>query len=105
MKKVFPIIAFLVFVLGCIYAIYKILDFSRNRCIQNPPSIVYIEEDLEELFLTRSVTVIDYEEDAETIVYTVSANGIFYKVLYKVTPSLGSFIWRYDRHIQIKMEG
>ena len=69
----------------------------------SPPSINYIEEDLEEVFMTKDVTVYNIEIETDTIYYKVSANGFNYTVEYKL--SRGIFIyweWRYVRHIEIR---
>lgn len=67
-----------------------------------PPSINYIEEDLEEVFMTRDVTVYKVDDSKDVIYYSVTANGFNYKVEYKLRRS--KFIyweWRYIRHIEI----
>ena len=73
-----------------------------NRMLKSCPSISFIEEDLEEVFMTRNVVVNGAEINQDTIYYTISANGFDYKVEYKL--SRKKFIyweWKYIRHIEI----
>lgn len=73
-----------------------------NKMYKSPPSVGYIEEDLEEVFMTRDVTVYEVDNSKDVIYYSVTANGFNYKVEYQLRRS--KFIyweWRYIRHIEI----
>ena len=76
-----------------------------NEAINNPPDINRLEEDLEDVFMTKFVDVqeeyIDFGK--EELYCVVKANGLYFKVHY-VLVNRDFFInweWKYDRYIQI----
>lgn len=76
--------------------------FKRyEKALDNPPDIDYIEEDLEEVFMTTFVVVYDYEQEQDYLYVKVKANGSTYKVEY-VLKAEG--YWKYSRYIEIKEE-
>lgn len=78
---------------------------QRQKCIDNPPSINYVEEDLESVFLTTFVVVEYVDPQEESIIYIVYANGLYYKVLYIIENGyIFSFYWEYKKHVQISKE-
>nr|DAH66709.1 MAG TPA: Potassium voltage-gated channel subfamily E helix, detergent micelle, Membrane [Bacteriophage sp.] len=82
--------------------VINLMDREYDKMYNSPPSINYIEEDLEEVFMTRDVTVYKVDDSKDVIYYSVTANGFNYKVEYKLRRS--KFIyweWRYIRHIEI----
>lgn len=79
---------------------------NYNDCIDNVPSAFWFEEDLEEVFLTTSVYVldIDYEEAGLAVVeiYVEEPNGWgrYYRCLYKVkTYDLLNWHWELVRYV------
>lgn len=82
--------------------VINLTNREYNKMYKSPPSVGYIEEDLEEVFMTRDVTVYEVDNSKDVIYYSVTANGLIYKVEYKLSRS--KFIyweWRYIRHIEI----
>lgn len=76
-------------------------DREYNRMLKSCPSINFIEEDLEEVFMTRNVVVKNADINKDEIYYTISANGVDYKVEYKLRQKFIYWEWRYIRHIEI----
>ena len=73
-----------------------------NRMLKSCPSINFIEEDLEEVFMTKNVVVNNVDINKDEIYYTISANGFDYKVEYKLSRKKSIYWeWRYIRHIEI----
>ena len=75
-----------------------------NDAINNPPDMNWLEEDLEDVFMTKNVDVqlehIDFEK--EELYCVAKANGLYFKVHYVLVNS--NFVyweWKYDRYIQI----
>lgn len=77
-------------------------DKNYNKVFYNPPTINYIEEDLEPIFMTTYVVVYNFEDEGDAIFYDVKANDLSYRVLYVIKRNgLLDFKWAYERHIQI----
>lgn len=99
------IFAFLVLVTVavCVIGIAKVVD-NRNMTIDNLPSKNWIEEDLEEYFLSTDVYVLDEPEQcyAEFTVLCY-AEGNYYKALYRVKQGyLYQFYWEFVRAMPVK---
>lgn len=95
-------VAFLSVILIFTGVVICLTNREYNRMYKSPPSINYIEEDLEEVFMTKDVTVYKVNVNKDAIDYEVSANGFNYRVEYKLCRS--KFIyweWRYIRYIEI----
>ena len=74
--------------------------FARyDKALDNPPDINYIEEDLEEVFMTTFVVVYDYEQEQDYLYVKTKANGLTYKVEYVLK---ADGYWKYSRYIEIK---
>jgi hypothetical protein len=97
-------IVFEIILIAMIFTLVKIWKKNYNGKLNNPPSKVFVEEDLEIVFLSTQVEVVEIDEEGEIVVYTVKANGYKYKVLYQLcsTNYIGHYTWRYVRHTQIK---
>jgi len=88
--------------IGCFVFITVSRDENYKKVYYNPPTINYIEEDLEEVFMTTFVVVYNEDDEGDSICYDVKANGLFYRVLYVIKRNgLVDFKWGYKRHIQI----
>ena len=106
LKEIVIIVLVGILSIGTLITLFIIVGKNRyNDAISNPPSINWIEEDLEDIFMTKSVDVqeehIDFEK--EEIYCVVKANGLYFKVHY-VLVSRDFFVnwkWEYDRYIQI----
>lgn len=93
----------LIAVAVCTIGIVKVVD-NRNKTIYNLPSPNWIEEDLEEYFLSRDVYVLDEAEQcgAEFIVLCY-AEGNYYRALYRVKQGyLYQFYWEFVRAMPAK---
>lgn len=77
---------------------------NYEKCCNNPPTYNWIEEDLERVFWTTNVMVYDDDEEENHILYTVGANGFYYKVHYAISGSFMSYHWKYQGHILINWE-
>lgn len=104
-KEIVIIVLIGILSIGTLITIAIIVGKNRyNDAISNPPSINWIEEDLEDIFMTKSVDVqeehIDFEK--EEIYCVVKANGLYFKVHYVlVNIDFVNWKWEYDRYIQI----
>lgn len=77
---------------------------NRNKTIDNLPSQNWIEEDLEEYFLSTDVYVLDEPEQyyAEFTVLCY-AEGNYYMALYRVKQGyLYQFYWEFVRAMPVK---
>ena len=103
-KQIIAVVFVIILIAFMISIIVKICKNNYNDKLNNPPSRFFVEENLESVFLTTQVEVVDIEEDLEIVVYTVKANGYKYKVMYKLcsTNYIGHYTWRYVRHTQIQ---
>ncbi len=94
-----------ILIIGAFITLFINIGKNRyNEAINNPPSINWIEEDLEDIFMTKFVDVqeehIDFEK--EEIYCVVKANGLYFKVHYVlVNRYFVNWEWEYDRYIQI----
>lgn len=103
-KTIIGIVFAIVLIVFMIFALGKICKKTYNDKLNNPPSRFFVEEDLEIVFLTTQVEVVEIDQDVEIVVYTVKANGYKYKVLYKLcsTNYIGHYTWQYVSHTQIR---
>jgi hypothetical protein len=103
-KQIIAVVFVSILIAFMISIIVKICKKTYNDKLNNPPSRFFVEEDLEIVFLTTQVEVVEIDEEGEIVVYTVKANGYKYKVLYQLcsTNYIGHYTWRYVRHAQIK---
>lgn len=89
----------------CFVGLFHLDRAKYNECIDNPPDTSWVEEDLEDVFMTNGVIVYDEDNETDRIYYKVEANGLNYKVLYNIKhPNIGYYYWGYTRHIEIKEE-
>ncbi len=77
---------------------------SYNEAIKNPPDFNWLEEDLEDVFMTKFVDVfqehIDFEK--KELYCVAKANGLYFKVHYVlVVRDVVNWEWKYDRYVQI----
>jgi hypothetical protein len=104
-KKAIIIVLIGILIIGTLVTTAIIVDENRhNEAISNPPDINWLEEDLEDVFMTKSVEVqlehIDFEK--EELYCVVKANGLYFKVHYVlVNRNFVNWEWKYDRYIQI----
>ena len=103
-KQIIAVVFVSILIAFMISIIVKICKKTYNEKLNNPPSRFFVEEDLEIVFLSTQVEVVDIDEDVDIVVYTVKANGYKYKVMYKLysTNYIGHYTWRYVKHTQIK---
>ena len=82
------IVVFVCMIIGLFH-----LDKARyNECFNNPPDTNYVEEDLEDVFMTTGVIVYDERQEETRIYYKIEANGLNYKVLYVIKhPNIGYY--------------
>lgn len=89
------------FVAGLIGSV--LCDKRYNEAVKEPPAISFIEEDLEDVFLTKNCEFIkadDYLQDGN-YVCTVKANGLFFKVEYILTVNARKAEWKFQRYVEI----
>jgi len=104
-KEIVIIVLVGILIVGAFITLLIIVGKNRyNDAISNPPSINWIEEDLEDIFMTKSVDVqkehVDFEK--EEIYCVVKANGLYFKVHYVlINRDFVNWKWEYDRYIQI----
>ena len=98
------IIALIGVLIGGIIGMVQYDRREYQKTIANPPSIGYVEEDLEDVFMTTYVVVIKEDNQVDQIFYTVEANGLTYKVKYGIYGNFLNFYWKYVAHIEIKGE-
>ena len=86
----------------------EIIGFSHidrkkyYECLEYTPDTNWVEEDLEPIFMTTGVCVLDTNDEGEHIYYTIRANGFYYKVHYAVSKTwIANYRWKYQNHIQI----
>lgn len=94
----------LVTVAVCVIGIAKKVVDNRNKTIDNLPSKYWIEEDLEEYFLSTDVYVLDEpEQDCAEFIVLCYAEGNYYRALYRVKQSyLYCFYWEFIRAMPVK---
>ena len=79
--------------------------FNYRDTFKHTPDINWVEEDLEPVFMTTGVCVLNADDEGSHIYYTVSANGFYYKVHYGIKGGFFlTYHWSYINHIQIKEE-
>lgn len=75
---------------------------ERQKCIDNPPTIRQVEEELEYVFMTTFVVVNEWEQEDYECYYEITANNLDYRVRYGVVNDYPcSWGWEYQNHIQI----
>ena len=75
---------------------------DRQKCIDNPPTIIQVEEELEYVFMTTFVVVNEWEKEHDECYYEITANNLDYRVRYGVVNDYPcSWGWEYQNHIQI----
>jgi hypothetical protein len=85
-----------------LYGMCVMHEKKYERTALNPPSINFVEEDLETVFMTTNVVVYDTDHEYNEFFCKVEANGFNYKVRYSVCCQyIMSFTWKYQNHIMI----
>ncbi len=77
---------------------------SYNEAINNPPDRNWLEEDLEDVFMTKFVDIPQEHIDVEKreLYCVAKANGLYFKVHYVLrVRDVVNWEWRYDRYIPI----
>lgn len=105
LKNVIFILSLIVLVAICIFLIV-ILDIKRyDEACSNPPSEVWIEEDLEMVFLTTQVHVLEIDDQSDGVlivkvrIYDEGAYRI-YRCLYEVKRyMLSYYAWEFVRYV------
>jgi hypothetical protein len=104
-KQLIIIVLTGILIIGTIITTFVIVGKNRyNEAIKNPPDFNWLEEDLEDVFMTKFVDVpqehIDFEK--RELYCVAKANGLYYKVHYVlVVRNFVNWEWKYDRYIQI----
>jgi hypothetical protein len=104
-KEIILIVLTGILIIGTIITTFVIVGKNRyNEAINNPPDFNWLEEDLEDVFMTKFVDVpqehIDFEK--RELYCVAKANGLYYKVHYVlVVRNFVNWEWKYDRYIQI----
>jgi hypothetical protein len=104
-KQLIIIVLTGILIIGTIITTFVIVGKNRyNEAINNPPDFNWLEEDLEDVFMTKFVDVpqahIDFEK--RELYCVAKANGLYYKVHYVlVVRNFVNWEWKYDRYIQI----
>ena len=73
---------------------------NYNECIDNIPSEIWFEKDLEETFLTTNVCVLDIDDPGDGMIIVLIKIGIddqeqYYRCLYKLK-SFDSLNWHWE---------
>ena len=97
----FTIIIGSILIIFFIIGLINIEKYEYNECIDNPPTINYVEEDLEDVFITKNVEVLKFTQEQDICFYIVKANGLYYRVVYCIDTHYYSPNWKYSRYIQI----
>ena len=98
------VLSLIAFAMVCVFLISK-LDIKRyGETCSNPPSEFWIEEDLEMVFLTTQVNVLEMDDyDGDLIVkIRLYDEGAYrtYRCLYKVKRIwIGVFEWKFERYV------
>lgn len=96
------ILSFIVAITIAITIICGIGIHKRNiETLNNPPSKNYIEEDLEEVFMTTFVVVLEQEQEYDIIYYNIEANGLYYRVEYVCELNNCNRQWVYSKYVPI----
>lgn len=104
-KGIIIIVLIGILVIGTLITTTIIVGKNRyNEAISNPPDINWLEEDLEDVFMTKFVDVqqehIDFEK--KELYCVVKANGLYFRVHYVlVVRDFVNWKWKYDRYIPI----
>ena len=104
-KQLIIIVLIGILIIGTIITTFIIVGKNRyNEAINNPPDFNWLEEDLEDVFMTKFVDVpqehIDFEK--RELYCVAKANGLYYKVHYVlVVRNFVNWEWKYDRYIQV----
>lgn len=94
---------FLFFGAVCGFIGSVLCEKKYKEAVKEPPSISFIEEDMEDVFLTKNCEFIkadDYLQDGN-YVCTVKANGLFFKVEYILTVNARKAEWKFQRYVEI----
>ena len=98
-------LSLIAFAIICIFLIVK-LDIKRyEESCSNPPGEFWIEEDLEIIFLTTQLNVLEIDNQGDGLlivkvrIYDEGAYRI-YRCLYKVERRwIGDFVWKMERYV------
>ncbi len=75
---------------------------KRNKLAENPPTINEVEERLEEVFYTTDVIVFEmYDNYETTAIYTVKANGFYYRVRFSIHSAMLDYWWDYNDYVLV----
>lgn len=101
-KIILSAIAAIVVVVGLMGGLVFVHAKAYETTALTPPSLYFIEEDLELVFMTTDLDVYEQEHEFDEFYCKVKAHGFKYKVRYSVHAlSLASFTWKYQNHIMI----
>lgn len=80
----------------------KCSEKKYNDTLLNIPTKYYIEEDLEIVFISTDVVVLNYEQDEDMITYLIEVEDKQYLVLYQIKRKKGIiydyYCWEYVSH-------
>lgn len=104
-KNVIFIFLVIVLVVICLFLIVRLDRKRYDEACSNPPSKVWIEEDLEIVFLTTQVNVLEIENHSDGVlivkvrIYNEGAYRI-YRCLYEVKRyRLSYYTWEFVRYV------
>lgn len=95
----------ILFTIVCFFLKGKIENKRYDEACSNPPSKIWIEEDLEIVFLTTQVNVLEMDDQGNGLlivkvrIYDEGAYRI-YRCLYKVERRyVADFFWKFERYV------
>lgn len=104
-KDIIIVCLLAILIMVCIFFIVKI-DIKRyDETCANPPGKFWIEEDLEMVFLTTQVNVLEIDNHGDGLLIVkvrLYDEGAYrtYRCLYKVERKwIGDFIWEFERYV------
>lgn len=104
-KEITILCLLVILTIVCIFFVVKI-DIKRyDKTCCNPPSKIWIEEDLEIVFLTTQVNVVEIDNQGDGLLIVKvrlydEEEYRTYRCLYKVKRRwIGYFVWEFERYV------
>jgi len=98
-------LSLIAFAIACIFLIVKLDIKKYDEACSNPPHEFWIEEDLEMVFLTTQVNVLEIDNNGDGLLIVkvrLYDEGAYrtYRCLYKVKRRwIGDFAWEFERYV------
>lgn len=107
LKHTITVFSVFILIMACVFFIVKV-DIKRYaETCANPPSEFWIEEDLEMVFLTTQLYVMDIDNQGDGLLIVkvkLYDEGTYhtYRCLYKVKRKrpCGNFVWEFERYVE-----